>query len=212
MIFPGRFATLILAVILSCDAAAYLAQAGPGLLRYAETRFGTDGRQRLMHWQRDETALGAHPATVPDALLVSVNALANRVPSASDQEHWGQGEYWATPTEFVASNGGDCEDYAIAKYAALRAAGVPAANLRLIYVKALTAQRIENHMVLAWYPSPGAEPLILDNLDQRVRPASERSDLVPVFSFNDEDAVRDHVPMVRRWRDLQQRIRTEREL
>ncbi|MBS3936773.1 MAG: EAL domain-containing protein, partial [Sulfuritalea sp.] len=62
-------------------------------------------------------------------------------------------------TRFGTSNGGDCEDYAIAKYVALRAAGVPAANLRLIYVKALTAQRIENHMVLAWYASAGAEPL-----------------------------------------------------
>ncbi len=212
MILPGRFATLILAVILSCDAAAYLAQAGPGLLRYAETRFGADGRQRLMHWQRDETALGARSADMPDAVLAAVNTLANRIPSVSDQEHWGQGEYWATPAEFVASNGGDCEDYAIAKYAALRAAGVPAANLRLIYVKALTAQRIENHMVLAWYPSPGAEPLILDNLEQRVRPASERQDLVPVYSFNDEDLGRAGVPMIRRWRDLQQRIRTEREL
>ncbi len=212
MISSGRFAALILAVILSCDAAAYLAQAGPGLLRYAETRFGSDGRLRLMHWQRDETAIGARPVAMPGAVLDAVNALANRVPAASDQEHWGQGEYWATPAEFVASDGGDCEDYAIAKYVALRAAGVPAGNLRLIYVKALTAQRIENHMVLAWYPSPGAEPLILDNLDQRVRPASERQDLVPVYSFNDEDLGREGVPMVRRWRDLQHRIRTEREL
>lgn len=212
MMSSGRFAAFIMAVILSCDAAAYLMQAGPGLLRYAETRFGSVGRERLMHWQRDETAIAARAADTPKAVLDAVNALANRTPSVSDQEHWGQGEYWATPAEFVASDGGDCEDYAIAKYVALRAAGVPAGNLRLIYVKALTAQRIENHMVLAWYPSPGADPLILDNLDQRVRPASERRDLVPVFSFNDEDPVRDHIPMVRRWRELQQRIRSERAL
>jgi predicted transglutaminase-like cysteine proteinase len=212
MMSSGRFVTLILAVILSCDAAAYLAQAGSGLLRYAETRFGSDGRQRLMYWQRDEAAIGTRPVDMPGVVLDAVNMLANRVPAASDQEHWGQGEYWATPAEFVASDGGDCEDYAIAKYVALRSAGVPTGSLRLIYAKALTAQRIENHMVLAWYPSPGAEPLILDNLDPRVRPASERQDLVPVYSFNDDDLGREGVPMVRRWRDLQQRIRTEREL
>lgn len=202
----------MLITALSCDATAYLAHAGPGLLRYAETRFGADGRTRLLRWQRDEQAIGARAAAAPDTLLATVNALANGIPAASDGEHWGQSEYWATPTEFVASDGGDCEDYAIAKYAALRAAGVPAANLRLIYVRALTAQRIENHMVLAYYPAAGADPLILDNLDARVRPASERADLVPVFSFNDEDLNRGAVPMVRRWRELQQRIRSELQL
>lgn len=208
----GRLAASVLAVAISCDAAAYLAQVGPGLLRYAETRFGADGRIRLVRWQRDEQAIGARTAVAQDALLATINALANGVPAASDGEHWGQAEYWATPTEFVASNGGDCEDYAIAKYVALRAAGVPAAHLRLIYVRALSSQRIENHMVLAYYPAAGADPLILDNLDGRVRPASERPDLVPVFSFNDDDLNRSGVPMIRRWRDLQQRIQSEREL
>jgi hypothetical protein len=42
-------------------------------------------------------------------------------------------------------------------------------------------------MVLAYYPEPNAEPLILDNLEDGVRPASERADLIPVYSFNDED-------------------------
>jgi len=42
-------------------------------------------------------------------------------------------------------------------------------------------------MVLAYYAAPTAVPLILDNLEDEVRPASERSDLIPVYSFNDED-------------------------
>ena len=208
----GRSGMLVLAMIASCEAAAYLAQSGAGLLRHVEALFGQAGRARLVMWQQDETAIARQHGAEPGGLLVAVNALANRVPAASDAEHWRQGEYWATPSEFVASNGGDCEDYAIAKYVALRAAGVPPGQLRLAYVKALTGQRIENHMVLAYYRTAGAEPLILDNLDRRVLPASERPDLVPVFSFNDEDAGRDGVPMVRRWRDLQQRIAREREL
>lgn len=206
-----RLGTMTLLVIaLSCDAWAYLSQGGPSLLRYVESRFGSHGRAYLEHWQRDETrVLAANKEH--HALLAAVNALANQVPAVSDFEHWGQPEYWATPAEFVASHGGDCEDFAIAKYFSLRAAGIPAEQLRFVYVKALTAQRIENHMVLAWYPTPTADPLILDNLDPRLRPAAERSDLLPVFSFNDE-AVSAINPMVRRWRELLQKIQGERQL
>lgn len=39
-------------------------------------------------------------------------------------------------------------------------------------------------MVVAYYPAPDAEPLILDNLLTTILPASERPDLIPVFSFN----------------------------
>ena len=40
------------------------------------------------------------------------------------------------------------------------------------------------HMVLAYYPSPNAEPLILDNIERTILPASKRKDLLPVYSFN----------------------------
>lgn len=42
------------------------------------------------------------------------------------------------------------------------------------------------HRVLAYYASPNAEPLILDNLVSRVATGSQRPDLTPVFSFNGE--------------------------
>ncbi len=194
------------------DAAAYLAQAGPGLLRQMESLFGSAGRQHLVRWQREELAIDGKRFPEGFSSLSAANDLANTVPYMSDQDHWQQQEYWATPAEFVASNGGDCEDFAIAKYAALRAAGIPPARLRMAYVRALTGQRVENHMVLAYYPTPDAEPLILDNLNPLVLPASKRPDLLPVFSFNDDDQRREGIPMVRRWRDLQQRIKAEREL
>ena len=57
--------------------------------------------------------------------------------------------------------------------------------MRITYVKSL--KRNEPHMVLAYYPSAEAEPLILDNLSQKIQPAGERSDLVPVYSFNGAD-------------------------
>ncbi|HET9663392.1 MAG TPA: hypothetical protein VFP00_04125, partial [Burkholderiales bacterium] len=40
------------------------------------------------------------------------------------------------------------------------------------------------HMVLAYYERPDAEPLILDNLNPAILPASNRPDLDPIFGFN----------------------------
>lgn len=140
-----------------------------------------------------------------------------------DQRIWQQPDYWATPLETIGRGLGDCEDITIAKYFALLAAEVPVAKLRLIYVKAtidhFSGPAQQAHMVLAYYPTPGAEPLILDNLVTRIRPASQRSDLQPVFSFNSEavwsgssaNARGDSsgVGQLTRWSELLQRTRAE---
>jgi hypothetical protein len=41
-------------------------------------------------------------------------------------------------------------------------------------------------MVLAYYPSPSGEPLLLDD-GVSIMKASQRKDLKPVFSFNSQD-------------------------
>jgi predicted transglutaminase-like cysteine proteinase len=60
--------------------------------------------------------------------------------------------------------------------------GMPDDKLNLAYVKAL--QYNVHHMVLLFISEPGAEPLILDNLIDGIAPASKRTDLMPIFSFN----------------------------
>jgi predicted transglutaminase-like cysteine proteinase len=115
--------------------------------------------------------------------LELVNDFMNRTPFVSDLEHWGKEDYWATPVEFLSTNGGDCEDFSIAKYFALRSLGVPDEKLRITYVKEIVVYN-EAHMVLAYFPAPDAEPLVLDNINKTIRPASTRTDLVPVYSFN----------------------------
>jgi predicted transglutaminase-like cysteine proteinase len=118
------------------------------------------------------------------AKLQEVNSFINRsVAFAADLDVWGEDDFWATPAQTLSRGLGDCEDFAIAKYFSLVRMGVPSEKLRLTYVKATT--RNQAHMVLAYYPSANAQPLILDNLDPRIRPASERRDLLPVYSFND---------------------------
>lgn len=131
---------------------------------------------------------------------------------------WGQNDYWATPSELIGQGRGDCEDFSIAKYYSLIDLGVPVTKLRLVYVKA--AQNgpdgvfQQAHMVLAYYATPTADPLVLDNLNSQILPASRRSDLSPIFSFNSaglwqgtgNNASKSNLS---RWQDLQVRARAE---
>ncbi|MFO6422646.1 transglutaminase-like cysteine peptidase [Motilimonas sp. KMU-193] len=114
--------------------------------------------------------------------LSEINNFFNMLVYAQDKKLWGQNDYWASPLEFVGAKGGDCEDYAIAKYYSLMELGVAEDQLRLVYVKAVKYDQF--HMVLAYYPSRRANPFILDNLEYDIKPASKRKDLIPVYSFN----------------------------
>lgn len=62
-----------------------------------------------------------------------VNSYFNKFPFMDDDSNWG-GPYWATPREFLTKGGGDCEDYSIAKYYALKALGVPPADMFITVV------------------------------------------------------------------------------
>ncbi|MEW6691534.1 MAG: transglutaminase-like cysteine peptidase [Pseudomonadota bacterium] len=144
-----------------------------------ERQYGAEARQRAEAWQQ---LLDSSAGLAEMDKLREVNRFFNRLAFVSDREHWGREDYWATPLEFLGSGGGDCEDFAVAKYFSLKALGVPVDRLRLTYVKAV--QLNEAHMVLTYYPEPSAEPLVLDNLVPDIRLASGRRDLVPVYSFN----------------------------
>ncbi len=131
--------------------------------------------------------IGEAAAQDEESRLKSVNAFFNRqILYRDDREVWGVVDYWASPLETLGKGQGDCEDFAIGKYFSLLAAGVPSVKMRLVYVRAQIGAIIQAHMVLAYYPEPDAEPLILDNLLTDIRPASRRPDLIPVFSFNAE--------------------------
>lgn len=178
-------------------------------------------KQNLTDWQRvmeESQALNANDK------LRRINEFFNRrIQFRSDMEIWRQSDYWATPLETLAKGAGDCEDFTIAKYFTLLHLGIPVEQLRLIYVKARIGGSASNvqvaHMVLAYYPSPDAEPLVLDNLITDIRPASRRSDLQPVFSFNSQGVfagVEGHatvgsggVQQLSRWSDLLQRAREQ---
>ncbi|MEX0615738.1 MAG: transglutaminase-like cysteine peptidase [Methylophaga sp.] len=116
--------------------------------------------------------------------LEATNDFINQYQFVDDIIHWGNEVYWATPLQTIVTEGGDCEDFAVAKYFTLTEMGMSADKLRLTYVKALTLNQA--HMVVSYYPDQDATPLVLDNLDPVIRPATQRDDLLPVYSFNAE--------------------------
>jgi len=146
--------------------------------------------------------------------LQSTNRFFNQLQFTTDQRLWGESNYWATPVEFIGANAGDCEDFAVAKYFSLLSLGIADEKLRIIMVKALTLNQY--HMVLAYYETPGSEPLILDNIDGRIKLASERKDLIPVYSFNGKQlwlnnekrqgVVAGKPTRLKRWNDLNHRM------
>lgn len=95
--------------------------------------------------------------------LERVNKFFNMFRFVDDKVLWGDSNYWASPMEFIGVNGGDCEDFSIAKYFTLLQLGVSEDKLRITMVKATTLNQY--HMVLAYYQTPSSIPLVLDNLD-----------------------------------------------
>ncbi len=177
------FLVLMLAVGL-CHARSERFHMEERLLNSAQQRYGERARLRLKAWSQLLNARENLGKSDQEKLEL-VNRFFNQMEFLPDETHWGKKDYWATPVEFIASNGGDCEDFSIAKYFTLRALGVSDARLRITYVKALSLGA--PHMVLSYYETPGSVPLVLDNLDPVIRPGTEREDLIPVYSFNSKD-------------------------
>jgi len=214
--------SLLAGILLLCMGAvtAGVVNFSPLLLRYVSERWGDGAVDRLQAWRSKELEGLANRPNAQAVLnrdeLQLFNSFWNRIPYFSDQEHWGISDYWATPIETLASNGADCEDYAIAKYFSLKELGVPPESLRITYVRSLKVN--EAHMVLAYYPAPNADPYILDNLTEKLVPASERDDLQPVYSFNDDDlwtttaSFKGKSGQIRLWSELLAKMERERRM
>ena len=100
--------------------------------------------------------------------LYEVNRAVNRAPYREDGPNWGVLDHWAAPRELLA-RGGDCEDYAIAKYLALRGLGFPARDLRLLILYDQNRRRA--HAVLS--VTLEDRELVLDNLHGAILPLGE---------------------------------------
>lgn len=121
-----------------------------------------------------------------------MNRFFNDIAFVPDSENWGQSDYWASPRELLERAAGDCEDYTIAKYFALRKLGIPEYRLRITYVNSTLIR--EAHMVLVYFDDQNRDPRVLDNLTDTITPMQQRIDLKTVYAFNEVDFwyARDH--------------------
>lgn len=179
----------------------------------APVRELTPGEKRIAAWHD----LMREKSGAPEIeKLESVNSFFNRLEFVDDRYLWGVEDYWATPWEMLIKNGGDCEDFATAKYFTLLNLKIPDEKMRLTYVKSLNFN--QPHMVLSFYSHPAAEPLVLDSLVYEILTATQRKDLIPVYSFNGEGlwlARKQGSDYLRRadnlslWQELRQRFNRE---
>lgn len=99
---------------------------------------------------------------------------------ASDLALYGAVDVWTSPLATLAKGAGDCEDYAIAKLVALRAAGIDMDDLRLTILH--DARRAEDHAVAA--VRLDGHWLVLDNRRLVMREDTAFGDLQPIVSID----------------------------
>lgn len=144
--------------------------------RYERSLGSSDGARIMAEWKENLKDFEGLPLK---QMAAKVNDFANRKPYINDSRNWGQSDYWETPMEFD-KRGGDCEDFAIAKYTALKMLGVPDERLRV----AIVHDTVKNipHAVLAVYTDEGI--YILDNQIKTLVDANDEGRYRPIFSIN----------------------------
>lgn len=176
-----------------------------------ENKYGKQAALRFKAWLKIMQEAKSLPTLEK---LEKVNLFFNLINPSSDSQTYGVLDYWATPWETLINNAADCDDYVIAKYLTLRAAGIPENKLEIVYATLLTQD--QGHMVLAYYETPDSIPLILDNVNGKILPADKRPDLQPVYSFNADGLWRSlktgdrskigEANSLNQWRSLQERL------
>jgi predicted transglutaminase-like cysteine proteinase len=210
------FPVLVFISLLVCGAALSAVDLDK-MQSLALSRYGPNTETTVQEWRQLIVTIAP---LAEDKKLEAVNDFFNaRIRWVEDIDNWGENDYWATPLETMARRKGDCEDFSVAKFVTLLLGGVAMNKLRITYVRAQSggpsSANYIAHMVLAYYPTPSADPLILDNMVELIRPGSQRADLKPVFGFNTNGlwvggsaapTTKDPAAKLSRWRDLLQRM------
>ncbi len=104
----------------------------------------------------------------------------------SDEMQWGVADHWSDPFETLLSNRGDCEDYAILKYAALLEAGIPKDDVKIVILKNFFPN--ENHAAVA--TRIDGQWLILDNRTLTLVRDTDVTRAIPEFVLDHEGVKR----------------------
>jgi predicted transglutaminase-like cysteine proteinase len=137
--------------------------------------------QRLI----DLSASGAGQDGRAKAGLIN-RAVDLAISPASDEAQWGVSDHWSAPFETLQSSRGDCEDYAILKYLALRAAGISEDDVKIVILKNVFPD--EDHAAVAARVED--EWLILDNRTLTLVRDTDLTRAIPRFVLDQQGARR----------------------
>jgi predicted transglutaminase-like cysteine proteinase len=153
------------AIVAQCRANGICPVAAQRLIRISAEGAGRSGRARV-------------------GLINRAADLAIR--PVSDEMHWGVADHWSDPFETLLSNRGDCEDYAILKYAALLVAGIPEDDVKIVILKNVFPS--ENHAAVATHVD--GQWLILDNRTLTLARDTDITRAIPEFVLDHEGVKR----------------------
>jgi len=109
--------------------------------------------------------------------LNRVNYYINRIIGKSDETN-----EWITPKEFLIRGRGDCEDYCLTKYFALKKLNM---DINRIYPSVVKVRGSKGyHMVLLYKKDNNF--LVLDNLSWKMLPLEKRTNLEFYYAFNEK--------------------------
>ncbi len=145
----------------------------------ADCASGRPGDCGPAHWQ---ALLAQLQGKTRRRQLDLLNQYVNRAPYVSDSANYGQGDYWASPRELF-TRGGDCEDYAIAKFLALRTLGVSQNDMRVVVLE--DGRRREIHAALVVFLD--GERWLLDNQLSQVVPVDAITHYRPIYAIDGEN-------------------------
>jgi predicted transglutaminase-like cysteine proteinase len=114
-----------------------------------------------------------------------VNSAINRAPYRQDREQFGRDDYWESPLTFARS-GGDCEDYAIAKYFVLRLLGFTDANLRIVVLTRQGGNEVHALLLVR----TGQAWLALDNRQDNPGQIGDLGNWIPQYAVNESGGFR----------------------
>lgn len=115
--------------------------------------------------------------------LNTVNDLFNEYSFKSDMDVYKKTDYWATRKEFIYKGSGDCEDFVIAKYFTLLELGIDESKLSLLH----NLHDNQYHLVLAYQEDQFSDLFILDNINKRILPLTQRNDILVLYTLKTID-------------------------
>ena len=115
-----------------------------------------------------------------------VNKLINKFKYISDIKNWKQKDFWASPQKMMEKGGGDCEDYAIAKYLMLRKLGISEDDM---FIMVGVYANNQGHAMLAVYDHDSDQFYILDNNSSKLQTEKSMDNkFLPIYSLNEKKA------------------------